>query len=305
MFSGLMFSALSKVVGYLWKDESDDEDDKSQVNNANSLATLCEQNSQKEEDTNINKKPEKASINSHTANTQGINGQVTHIFDTNGLIDGHIYFSFENVSGDQTVVLGDHVTGTAVQEHEDGGWHADKVLVSNNHWDEDQEHSHHYHGNTHADTVVGIVTELSQQCGFINGEYLFEWIDEKTDDLESVYKPFVGDYVTADLQKSQTSERVTATNLFPLRQTEKQGKITGALPDHGYIDGDVYFQYDICAKGYRPQKWDPVKYVAIESRQGKNSWRAISIQPVVETSVRRYGITSFNLSLSPLQTTLV
>ncbi|KAL4226058.1 hypothetical protein ACF0H5_014046 [Mactra antiquata] len=70
----------------------------------------------------------------------------------------------------------------------------------------------------------------------------------------------------------------TVTDIEPLREKTGEGIITGELGNHGYIDGDIFYDADVLTDGYQPRKWDAVSYTAVESEQGRSSWRAISVE---------------------------
>lgn len=254
-----MFSALSKVVNYFWTEEDE------------------------EQPTSINYITDGIASNSNTsdvsAQSRNIDGKVTHLFDTHGLIDGEIYFSFDAILGDRKPRVGDNVTGVAKQQHTDGGWHAEQVLPCSDFWDQDDNDDDN--GDDVArwdpDAVVGVITNFKGSEGLINDYIRFTFLP--SDVGEDNFSPQPGDYVTADISKNEEGG-TEGRNIQPLRVDEREGKITGALQNHGYVDGDIFFSYDACKEGYHPSQWDRVKVVAMESVQGKNSWRALSVEPI-------------------------
>ncbi|XP_060083408.1 RNA helicase Mov10l1-like [Ylistrum balloti] len=254
-----MFSVLGKVVSYFWTEEEE------YSHNVNIVASPKTGN-----DAEKNK-----SISNSSAQTKSIDGKVTHLYNTHGLIDKEIYFSFDAVQGDKYPVVGDNVTGVAKQQHSDGGWHAEQVILCNDFWDEDGDDV--VEDLSEPDAVVGVVTNFKGTEGFINGYIHFTF--QQSDVREDHFCPCNGDYVTVDITKTNTGQ-IEGRNVKPLRVEEREGKVTGALQNHGYIDGEIFFNYCVCKEEWHPQQWDKVKVVAIESAQGKNSWRAVRVEPI-------------------------
>lgn len=124
-------------------------------------------------------------------------------------------------------------------------------------------------------SLVGIVEKFNGEFGTINGQIQFSLSDVSLEE----YVPHVGDYVTLEVRR--VSGLLEGSSVKPLRIFQKEGQILAVQQDHGYIDGDTFFMMTACCESYRPRKWDRVQTVVIESCQGKCSWRAISISPVI------------------------
>ncbi|OWF48746.1 RNA helicase Mov10l1-like [Mizuhopecten yessoensis] len=260
-YTHVMFSVLSKVVNYFWTEEGEDGNDNEHL--------ITSQ-------TNGNVDPKNESLSDTSVNNKSIDGKVTHLYNTHGLIDNEIYFSFDAIQGDQNPVRGDHVTGVAKQQHTDGGWHADQVILCSDFWDQEGNYVEEV-DHSEPDAVVGVVTHFKGTEGYISDYIHFTF--QKNDVGENNFFPCNGDYVTADIAKNDAGQ-TEGRNIQPVRVEERDGQVTGALQNHGYIEGEVFFSYDVCKGGWRPKQWDKVKVVAVESVQGRNNWRAISVEPV-------------------------
>ncbi|XP_033744976.1 RNA helicase Mov10l1-like [Pecten maximus] len=259
-----MFSVLSKVVDYFWTEEEEENSNDSHLITSNSQ-------------THGNGATNNKSVSDTSAKSKSIDGKVSHLYNTHGLIDKEIYFSFDAVHGDKYPKVGDHVTGVAKQQHSDGGWHAEQVILCTDFWDQDGDADEEQIDQTEPDAVVGVVTHFKGTEGYINDYIRFTF--QQSDIGEDNYFPCNGDYVTADIVKTEEGQ-TEGRNVQPLRVEQREGKVTGALQNHGYIDGEIFFSYSVCKEGWHPQQWDKVKVVAMESVQGRNNWRAISVEPV-------------------------
>lgn len=259
-----MFSALNKVVNYFWTEEDEESSDHEDT------TTNIILNSQKTGNGSAKSLPDTS------AQSKGIDGKVTHLYNTHGLIDKEIYFSFDAVQGEKYPKVGDHVTGVARQQHADGGWHAEQVILCTDFWDQDGGDVEEIE-QSEPNAVVGVITNFKGTEGFINDFIRFTF--HQSDIGEDNFFPCNGDYVTADIFKTDEGQ-TEGQNIRPLRVEEREGKVTGALQNHGYIDGEIFFSYCVCRDGWQPKQWDRVRVVAMESVQGRNTWRAISVEPV-------------------------
>ena len=229
--------------------------------------------------------------------TVAFTGVVSQVFCGHGLIDGEVYFAADSVStgsAGKPVQVGDKVNVVARQQFKDGGWIAESVTVVESTWEEEEREL--------APLVptgeVGKVTQFRNGEGIINKNIRFD-----NSACKEGYRPHVGDWVTVELDTSTDNNDGTdqnqgdvdddddgfgvvrvdtfmyATAVAPLREWCFEGVVSAAMPDHGYIDEEVYFRPDACLNGYRPRKWDSVKVGAIESTQGKCNWRAVYVVP--------------------------
>lgn len=258
-----MFSVLNKFWNFFYTEELDDEDEKQDSSN-------------KTEEQDIN--------NTHDAEEKkkNFNGKVTHVFSNHGLIDGEIYFSFDCVVGGLRPQVGIEVNCVAKQEHRGGGWSAEQINIIKN-WELTQHDSKIVKLNGNEPVVaepetnvptIGVVTKCVEGRGLINDNISF-----MCDNCVDGFSPQAGDWVKFDLVGLDVGDsgQTYAGSVSPLRTQESEGCVSAFMRDHGYIEGEIYFESQACSNGYRPQRGDKVKVVAIESIQGKCGWRAVSV----------------------------
>ncbi|XP_052781179.1 RNA helicase Mov10l1-like isoform X2 [Mya arenaria] len=207
-------------------------------------------------------------------NRRDFEGKVSHVFSGHGLVDSEVYFSFDDVLGGARPGVGHKVHVVAVQQHHGGGWHAEQLTVVTD-WEEGDDDIAET-DNSRPSEVVGTVTYSSGQTGNINNHIFYDLAECKC----GAFRPGKGDWVKVTVKyEGDNVNDVVVTNIQHLRVKETEGVISGELGDHGYIDGEVFYARDSLQDGYRPRKWEPVHYVAVESQQGRCSWRAVSVQP--------------------------
>lgn len=246
-----MFSAASKVLSYIWGGGTESTGTDNSSNEASPVTNT-----------------------SNLAKRKEIDGKVTHVFSGHGLIDNEIYFSFDQVVGGARPNVNDSVSVVATRQYPGGGWHAEKVVVSVD-WDNDEDHSEEDVVD-HPAEIVGKVTHCDgNNTGYINSNVFYDL--SKCECVD--FLPSEGDWVNVTVEYvGENFTDVVAKTIKPLRLKESDGVISGVKGYHGYIDGEVFFMHDV-TKGYSPVKWDLVHYKAVESEQGRSSWRAISIEP--------------------------
>ncbi|XP_071133478.1 RNA helicase Mov10l1-like [Mytilus edulis] len=262
-----MFSALSKLVSFIYQPEDEDSNDEEDVDKnevpANGSSHLT---------------PDAILQKQNSDSYKNLTGKVTHVFEKHGLINGEIYFSFDKVIDNVSVKVGDPVDVVARQQNSCGVWTTDQVSIIQERWDDndfedDFDVDKNQSEKSSQDGIVGKITRFDGEQGLINDYVSFE-VCQFIDD----FKPYVGDYVKADYASDGSVMQIA--NIQPLRCIEKESKITAFQVDHGYIDSEIFFYPEVCVNGYRPRKWDKVVVKAVESAQGKCNWRAVYVKPV-------------------------
>lgn len=270
-----MFSALSKLVSFIYQPEDEDSNDEEDVDKnevpANGSSHLT---------------PDAILQKQNSDSYKNLTGKVTHVFEKHGLINGEIYFSFDKVIDNVSVKVGDPVDVVARQQNSCGVWTTDQVSIIQERWDDydfedDLDVDKNQSEKSSQDGIVGKITRFDGEQGLINDYVSFE-VCQLIDD----FKPYVGDYVKADYSSDGSVMQIA--NIQPLRYIEKESKITAFQVDHGYIDSEIFFYPEVCVNGYRPRKWDKVVVKAVESAQGKCNWRAVSVKPVNVPLSQRY-----------------
>lgn len=269
-----MFNAISKIANFLWKEDVPRRQSlSSSVDGAVVRSASWERTKCREE------------------NTRTFNGQITNLFGNHGLVDGDVYFSYNVVVGKQRPREGDEVSVIASRQHREGGWYADQIVILSK-WSEDEEEelatkkrengkiAETDHTNAQGKNISEMLEDLAPGVGtitrFHNGEGLInDDIPFRLENCIKCYVPEVGDWVTVDLRESNSE--VLAFDVQPLRQQQFAGEVTAVLRDHGYINKEIFFYLKACTRGYRAQRKEQVICTAIESNQGKCSWRATSV----------------------------
>ena len=202
-------------------------------------------------------------------------GRVTHIYQDYGLIDGEVFFTVKEVLSEKTLKLGEEINYVAKRENLSSGWMATSVSMATT-WEIDED-------GVQDKSMVGIVETFNGELGTINGHIQFSLEGVCSED----YFPGVGDYVTLEVRRVRGV--LEGHGVRPLRRFQKEGQVSAVQQDHGYIDGDTFFPLSVCCEKYSPRKWDRVQTTVVESAQGKCSWRALSVRPVIVNPSLRYG----------------
>ena len=287
-----MFSVFSKAVDFLLGAVFDRDGEEQQEDEDRADTADLPVRDQDQQDVLLNTIVDQQEKDAD-AQTVLFTGAVTQVFCGHGLIDGEVYFAADSVGSNKPVQVGDKVNVVARQQFKGGGWVAESVAVVQSTWEEEVAVA-----PLVSTGEVGKVTRFSGREGVINKNIQFN-----IGVCQEGYRPYVGDWVTAELDTStggrddgtdadkdgvddddgfgvvRTETFMYAAAVAPLREWCFEGVVSAAMPDHGYIDEEVYFQPDACLNGYRPRKWDSVKVGAIESTQGKCTWRAVYVVP--------------------------
>ncbi|CAG2195379.1 unnamed protein product [Mytilus edulis] len=120
-----MFSALSKLVSFIYQPEDEDSNDEEDVDKnevpANGSSHLT---------------PDSILQKQNSDSYKNLTGKVTHVFEKHGLINGEIYFSFDKVIDNVSVKVGDPVDVVARQQNSCGVWTTDQVSIIQERWDD-------------------------------------------------------------------------------------------------------------------------------------------------------------------------
>lgn len=258
-----MFTAVGKVLGYFLGDDN--------TTHSDTESPVPAQESNEHES---------------YPKTRHFDGNITHVFSSHGLIDNEVYFSFSELIGESEPSPGDRVAVVAVQEYKGGGWLASQVTLTSTWSDSDDEDDNECEDFTTKKPaeVVGRVIKYRDGKGYITDNI---YLDLSQCD-HGEYTPAVGDWVKTVVSYNDDDEiDKRVERIEPLRVSETEGVITAFQGDHGYIDGEVFFTPEACVDHYIPKKWDPVSYKAIESIQGRCTWRAISLQASLKPDTTR------------------
>ncbi|XP_014676504.1 PREDICTED: putative helicase Mov10l1 isoform X2 [Priapulus caudatus] len=237
-------------------------------------------------------------------------GKVTSVFSHYAMINDTIYCAFEVIFGGRHPHIGDQVKGQARRPHDDAGWRATQLTVLDEPcWDEPTptsdssappdgqrvdddtwRHLSSTDSGAHAADdddgepreLIGQVTSADPLGGAIEGGVAY---------AASVCAgfgagpPVVGDWVRA------TATRGGATCVAPLRRRAYQGKVTFVQGSSARVDDEVAAEATTtCEVGGRLRVGDEVGGLAVESSQGRLTWRAISMNRISSSNHDRPGI---------------
>lgn len=264
-----MFGLLAKFSEYVWGSEGsvpkETKSDASENHRHNKKAAV--------------KSIANASLNSRISQPmlkKDLFGKVTRLYDGAGVIEDDVYFTFDKVIGGARPEVGTEVHVEATREKETTGWKATRVQVMSE-WKLDGAKS-----SSSVETFIGTITNISTDFGVVDDDIIFE--------ISSVrfgYVPFQGDWVKLDLDRAKDGT-AEVRGVMPLREKNLTGAVTYVSSGFGYIDGEVFFSWGTCVRGYKPRQGDAVNVTAIESNQGKAVWRAIRVEPQRNSAVLRY-----------------
>ncbi|XP_078488067.1 RNA helicase Mov10l1-like [Ciona intestinalis] len=223
-----------------------------------------------------------------------INGKVTTLFESHGLIDHYVYFEQKDVRGFEStnsLSIGDFVQAEVERDNHHSGWKATCVSLANKESEWNEENATFRIHTMHEDrgSIIGVITNLTYDektnsfTGCIEKDVKFN-----NENLSPNYLPWRGDWVHAEV-----SEGSVANNIRPLRSKQITGTVTrGPNRDRndttGVVNGEICFEVYSCQNQFYPRRLDQVSVVAIESMQGKYSWRAIEVN-LIGRSDRRGG----------------
>ncbi|XP_077294325.1 putative RNA helicase armitage [Arctopsyche grandis] len=227
-------------------------------------------------------------------------GKITRLTDSSGIIDGRLKFSLEN-SNHLQLKVNDVVNYLIFQLNEDEPPKVSRILsVLETFWDSSENGNKEFlpHGSEQeyfdiVDRVlVGKVIKREGRNVTIEPNN----VKFNLDHVVSNFLPMVGDWVEicGKVQQEKNvlfgndiGEILEVTTLACLRSEIVEGKITKLEKDNGWgiVDNRILFNILSCNASYNLKIGDEVIVDAIESDQGKLSWRALSI--VVKTSYRK------------------
>ena len=260
-----MFGVLSKIAGFVWGDSSEEtkpERDSGEFTSKSQRNVSVNQRLQPE------RRHARKNRDLETPNLKKVcDGKVTHLYDGSGIIENDIYFTFDLVLGGVRPQLGDKVHVIAKRESETAGWKAVRVEVLTE-WTTD-----HVFTARDVETFIGSITKLSVITGVVNGEINFD-----LSCLRPGYIPYQGDWVKLDIERPSQGV-IEVKSAIPLRERTFTGTVSSVSPGFGYIDDEVYFGVGACSRNYRPRRGDLVNVTAMESHQGRVTWRALKVEP--------------------------
>lgn len=193
-------------------------------------------------------------------------GKVSKIYDSSGLIDDEIHFTFDKVIGGVKPTVNLDVQVEASRGSADDGWRADRVEIMATDWDKLGDEGKE-------EVVIGDVTDVNEKYLVVNSD-----TNCPITSLAFGYFPLKGDWVRVDIIRDKGI--VCSVKLVkPLREQSLTGTVTLVGHGHGYINTHIFFSFGICRTNYVPRVGHTVRVTAIESKQGSSKWRALKVEP--------------------------
>ena len=254
-----MFRLLAKIPGLVWGTENTANDSRGDEHTVGNNTNTC---------STRKKKPRLR---------KDLFGKVTRLYDSAGVIEEAVYFTFDSVIGGIRPAIGTRVHVEAWRETETSGWKATRVQVITE-WDLENDQV-----NNAVETFIGTISNISTDSGVVDNNITF-----KLSCVRLGYAPYQGDWVKLDFEKF-TDGTVEVKGVMPLREKSCTGTVTYASAGFGYIDEDVFFSGGVCSRGFRPCRGDVVRVTAVESQQGRAVWRAIKVEPKRQSTSSRFS----------------
>lgn len=198
------------------------------------------------------------------------NGVVSSVSDKSGMIDHQVFFELGCVIGGLKPVVGSSVYVHAVREHAQAGWQARRVELTTK-WRPEAQSS--------KQIMIGYVSKLSQTRGVVDcGAEEVAFVPQEC--VSSRYRPHVNDWVQVTLLHQD--EQTVVSGVCPLRERAVTGTVDSVSHSFGIINGDIYFTFSACVRGWRVGVGERVRVVCVEYRHHRSNWRAIHVEPIQE-----------------------
>ncbi|XP_007659751.1 RNA helicase Mov10l1 isoform X2 [Ornithorhynchus anatinus] len=209
-------------------------------------------------------------------NLKTIHGVVTRYCSDYGMIDDMIYFTWDVVTGNGPLNVGQEVTAIVEEDRTSNGLKAVRVESASDKW-ADNKKSYFERPNSVTKSLLGTVTSVSETGGYINQATLFS-----LEDVCEGFQPYKGDWVEADYFINPATWSSEAVSVKPLRYKRiDMVCVTSVCGRSGVVDDSIFFTLDSLRlpDGYRPRRSDLVNVVVVESNQSCYIWRALCMTP--------------------------
>ncbi|ELW46942.1 hypothetical protein TREES_T100012430 [Tupaia chinensis] len=216
--------------------------------------------------------PQQGALLQGFTNLKTKRGVLTNIYSNYGLINKSIYFTYDVVTSDTPLKVGQKVMVVLEEEETAFELKAIKVDVLC----DGMEDSGLSDFGTRV--ITGCVTSVSRDAVYV---------DEKTsfslDSVSEAFMPYKGDWIEVEYSIVPGAKNIKVHSAKPLfcRHLEEVC-ITSLHGRNGVVNGIIFFTLDSLElpDGYKPQKHDIVNVDAVESVQSCYIWRAVSMTPV-------------------------
>ncbi|XP_072200440.1 RNA helicase Mov10l1 [Excalfactoria chinensis] len=205
-----------------------------------------------------------------------VRGVVTRFCNDYGMINDLIVFTERAVVNNMPLAVGQEVIATVEEDKISNGLRAVKVDAVRNTWGNCSAAFNA--SELHMKTLVGNITSLSKDGGYISHNTLFTM-----EDVCEGFKPCVGDCVQAKYFINPGTWTSKAVAVKPLRYKRvDKVHITSMCGRTGTVEESIFFTLDSLRlpSGYSPRINDLVNVVVVESSQSFYVWRALCLTPV-------------------------
>ncbi|PSN43923.1 hypothetical protein C0J52_03667 [Blattella germanica] len=290
-----MFTLLRKIGSYIFASREDDEDDSSLDIDSVLASIEAEEARNKSIESDQVLSPSTGTTN---ASCQERMGTVTALHTNHGLIDEKFYFDLRDAPA-ENLRVGARVYYLAFRERENCDWRVRKIhSIIEEIWESDigdlqeKDNLDHFENfkieNKGAieRKIVGKVIDRDGREVFVHpGNIRFN-----LDEVSAEFTPIQGDWLelTALVEINKDvcdlgGEVLEIKKFAALRYRIITDIVSYWSPSgYGRVGKDVFFSKDSCEPGYIPFVDDYVVVQAIESDQGIQTWRALSVVPSLQ-----------------------
>uniref|UniRef100_A0A8C9L8E7 RNA helicase n=1 Tax=Pavo cristatus TaxID=9049 RepID=A0A8C9L8E7_PAVCR len=206
---------------------------------------------------------------------KSVRGVVTRFCNDYGMINDLIVFTEHAVVNNMPLAVGQEVIATVEEDKISNGLRAVKVDAVQDTWGDYSTACNA--SELHMKTLVGNITSLSKDGGYISHNTLFTM-----EDVCEGFKPCVGDCVQAKYFINPGTWSSKAVAVMPLRYKRvDKVHISSMCGRTGTVDESIFFTMDSLRLpyGYSPRINDLVNVVVVESSQSFYVWRALCLTP--------------------------
>ncbi|KAG8196843.1 hypothetical protein JTE90_027556 [Oedothorax gibbosus] len=239
--------------------------------------------------------------NSEPVNAKKFRGKVTGInsLEEYGVVNQHVYFSFDVVYSGKNLFVGDNVLVDATRKEAHHGWIASYVeyiytppkpelikisdskanghAVVKSNAQLNQSFTKPKQASNLSTTTMDRVETITQTVSECNSHFgkLKDGYEFFVEDGKIGFEPVVGDVVLATIQFSDQGKRVIEWEPKEVKCIE--GEVTANENDCGVIDDEIMFFRSSCKKKVNLHVGKKVSAMIVSSEQGLFRWRAYSL----------------------------
>ncbi|XP_027622941.1 cancer/testis antigen 55-like [Tupaia chinensis] len=200
-----------------------------------------------------------------------IQGVVTHLYGNYGFIDRWIYFTFDVVTENTALSIGQKVRAVLEEDKTAQELKAIKVDVVSDINDSEPSYFE-------TKVITACVTSVNADTVYADEQMYFS-----LDIVSKDFMPYKGDWVEIEYSSLPGPCNIKLHSAKPLFHKHLEGVcITSLRGRNGVVDNTIFFTLDSLKlpDGYSPHRYDIVSVVIVGSIQSCYVWRAISMTPL-------------------------